>query len=175
MYVAVLFHRKTRQEDRVGHFIIPKNKEIIVCSYNQHMNDKLWNADEAADGSRPASEFWGERFLSYSNTPSPNNPSSRPMEDPGPPTPHRHCYILDRKPKLQMASLWNGERLCPGRHFANLKVILTYAILSSAFDIELMTHDGRRPEPDMRHFGYGTLPPREPIPFRIRRKVVCFE
>ena len=60
--------------------------------------------------------------------------------------------------------------MCPGRHFAKQEMIATFAMLCTAYDIELRTEEGFKPEPDLTYFPFGGLPPKGKIPFRIRRR-----
>ncbi len=60
--------------------------------------------------------------------------------------------------------------MCPGRTFAKHEMLGSFAILSSKFDVELLT-SGQEIKPHMSFFSIGTLPPKGKIPFRIRRRV----
>ncbi len=60
--------------------------------------------------------------------------------------------------------------MCPGRTFAKHEMLGSFAMLSSNFDIELLT-SGQEIKPDMSFFSIGTMPPKGKIPFRIRRRV----
>jgi cytochrome P450 len=145
-YVAVIMVRRTTTESKLGAWRIPKEQNVVVCSYSAHMDDNNWNAGPA-DDPHPVSEFWGKRFLQESKD----------------------------GPKFSLAGMegkWlpygMGERMCPGRHFAKHQMMMTFAYLMSTFDIELIG-DKSRPVVDLNHFGFGTLPPGELVPFRMRR------
>lgn len=64
-----------------------------------------------------------------------------------------------------------GSRQCPGRNFAKQEIILSFALIATMFDIELL--EGTKKDsmqPDMKYYGLGTLPPKGKVPFRIRRR-----
>lgn len=57
--------------------------------------------------------------------------------------------------------------MCPGRHFAKVEIIVTFAMMCTMFDIELI---GGLPAPNMKEVGWGTLPTSGKTPCRIRRR-----
>ncbi|KAF2115749.1 cytochrome P450 [Lophiotrema nucula] len=150
-YVSVMMVRKTRQASRLGGYTVPIGKKVVICNYSEHMNEALWQPETGND-LHPVGQFWGRRFLSYSKD-APNTPTFATEN-------------LGRK----WMPFGVGERMCPGRHFTKHQMLLTFALLSSNFDIELTVSTGNKAEPDMTHFGYGTMGPDRPMPFRIRRK-----
>ncbi|KAL9130023.1 MAG: hypothetical protein Q9175_007129 [Cornicularia normoerica] len=69
------------------------------------------------------------------------------------------------KPRFSMEGLagsWvpygGGQHLCPGRFFAKNEMMAAFALISSAYDVELQD-PGLKPEPDMAFFPIGMLPP----------------
>lgn len=144
---------------------ILKDKTILVSSHTEAMNKEVWNT--GPHNARPLDKFWHSRFLV-----DPTVPGSGPLRDP-----KKRNTNSDGKlgsPYFSMdgvAGSWipygGGRSLCPGRHFAKRQVILTAAVFLSKFDI--MLSDEAEPEVDMRHFGFGTMPPRHKIPCQIRR------
>jgi cytochrome P450 len=154
-YVSVMMVRKTRQPSKLAGYNIPAGKKVIVCNYSEHMDEALWKSE--TNTSRPSSpppltQFWGRRFL----TSTPDAPG----------TPVFAAENIGRK----WIPFGSGERMCPGRHFTKHQMLLTFALLTETFDIELLSREGERPEPDLTHFGYGTMGPDRSTPFRIRRK-----
>ena len=169
MYVSVLMLRKTRQESQLGGWVIPKSQHIAVCNYSEHMNEKLWNPEGSAD-MHPVGEFWGRRFLTFSD-------AKGMVEEPAP-TESSELNQRAHAPRFSSEGLsckWFpfgfGERVCPGRAFAKHQMLVAFALLSSTFDIELQLNPELKPKPNMKHFGYGVMPPETKTPFRIRRRV----
>lgn len=74
-----------------------------------------------------------------------------------------------------LAGTWvpygGGQHWCPGRFFAKNEMMAAFALISSAYDIELQ-NPGLKPEPDMAFFPIGMLPPKGKIPVRIRRRQI---
>jgi cytochrome P450 len=165
LYTAIMYLRKTRQEMEVGGWSIPKDQELLVCSYSQHMNAQLWNP--TGDPNYPSLEtFWSHRFVINHES---NTDDNVPIDE-------KTC-LGDRpsKPPMQgVGQRWLpfglGETMCPGRHIVKFEMVLSYAILNSIFEIEVLKPKGWRPEMDMSSFGYGTMAPKSQTPFRIRRR-----
>lgn len=61
-----------------------------------------------------------------------------------------------------------GGNTCPGRHFAKREVLLTCAVLAATVDIELEQADEMAM--DWSTCGFGTLKPKEPVPYRMRER-----
>lgn len=144
---------------------ILKDKTILVSSHTEAMNKQIWNTGPS--NGHPLDKFWHSRFLV-----DPKVPGSGPLKEP---KKHRadNSGTL-AAPYFSMdgvAGSWipygGGRSLCPGRHFAKRQVILTAAVFLSKFDIIL--RDESEPAVDMRHFGFGTMPPKHKIPCQIRR------
>lgn len=165
MYVSVMLVRQTRQDTNLGQWNIPKKQKVMVCNYSEHMDERLWN-QKNSPAIRPVHEFWGLRFLKY--------PETKQRDD----EKERKSNLGKDQPRFSTevsGCKWFpygiGERMCPGRNFAKHQMLLTFALFSSTFDIELLASDAGKPKPDMKYFGYGVMPPEKETPFRIRRKV----
>jgi len=65
VYVTIMFLRTVQQETQLGGWTIPKGKKVMIYSHSEHMNETLWNPSPSVN-SRHVSEFWAERFLSFS-------------------------------------------------------------------------------------------------------------
>ena len=170
-----------RSEYKLGDWIFPKNELIAISSRDAGLNEEIWNTGTAEDP-HPLDEFWADRFLIY-----PNDPNSGPLKKPTPPqqTEKSSSTVtspsgedLRESPKFSLEGLsgaWipygGGQRMCPGRHFAKQEMIASFALLCTAYDLELLTEPGFKPEVDMTYFPSGGLPPKGKIPFRIRRRV----
>lgn len=63
--------------------------------------------------------------------------------------------------------------MCPGRHFAKVEMLGTFAMFFTKFELELtMTENMGDVKPDMNYYPTGTLPPTNRVPFRIRKRSV---
>lgn len=175
--VAIMVTRTPEREDfHLGDWVFPKNKIIALSSRTAAMNPNLWNTG-FPENPHPLDQFWAERFLVY-----PDDPASGPLrkqlsvEE----VEQRGFVSVDRSemaPQFTMEGLaggWipygGGQRICPGRHFAKQEIIGTFAMLFTHYDIELLTPKDFVPTPNMRYFPFGGLPPKEKIPFRIRKR-----
>ena len=171
LYTSVMIVRSTEYTDvTIGNWTFPKDSMIAISSQMAHMDKEVWSTGYEAR--HPLQEFWAERFLVFKHDPS-SGPSNKRPQDSQP-------YPASRdagEAKFSLSGVtgsWipygGGSKMCPGRHFAKQEILLTFAILCSAFDIELRTNAKSGPQPDMRFYGLGTLPPRAKTPFRIRRR-----
>ena len=60
-----------------------------------------------------------------------------------------------------------GHAICPGRFLAKSVILLTCALMVENFDMEVSNGDI---EMSYAKFGLGTLRPKKPIPFKLRRR-----
>ncbi|KAI3396065.1 hypothetical protein diail_482 [Diaporthe ilicicola] len=143
-----------------------KDKTILVSSLTEAMNEDIWNTGGPTNA-HPLDKFWHSRFLV-----DPKDPRSGPLKTPK----KRNAALAGTAdaPYFTMdgvAGSWipygGGRSLCPGRHFAKREIMLTAAEFLTKFDIVLK--DKKAPEVDMRHFGFGTMPPKHKIACQIRR------
>lgn len=157
---------------------IPKGELVAVDTHTAHTNEEIWSTGGPGNP-HPVKEFWADRFLVY-----PNDPYSGPLKS------RLHGQseakntdqadlmqgeVKEGKPRFTIGGLsgaWvpfgGGRRQCPGRTFAKQEIILAAAMFLSHFDVELINDN--LPEPDMRYYGLGGLPPNQQIPCRIRRR-----
>ena len=64
-----------------------------------------------------------------------------------------------------------GRRICPGRHFAKQEILACIAVVTAAFEIELLdTPASMAAKPDMKYYMTGSCPPDRKIPARVRRR-----
>ena len=178
--------RSPEKEDlSFNEWLLPKNKFILISTYHAQMDEKVWNTGSGKDR-HPLAEFWADRFLIYPGNGSsgPLNPSFRQHQQSAP---RPDCELADVKEKEKsrskqeeeqgvfttdgLAGAWvpfgGGHRMCPGRHFAKVEIIVTFAMICTMFDIELA--EGL-PLPNMKEIGWGTLPTIGKTPCRIRRR-----
>ena len=185
MYVAVYIIRKPEYEDaQVLNYKIPKDKMIVVSSAMAHMDKRNWNLGVMDE--HPVESFWAERFLSNDgNTHRPSSASSIDITHPTfkslASTPSLSAVSSSslpepREPKFSLngySGAWvpfgGGIHQCPGRHWVKLQMLLSFAIISAAFDIELLAGEEKLGV-DMAKYGLGALQPAKKAGFRIRRK-----
>lgn len=124
----------------------------------------------------PLNKFWSDRFLM-----DPNVPESGPLKMTKverirismPEVPER----LKEKPIYSVDGLtgaWipygGGQTLCPGRHYAKQEMLMTFAILATAFNVEIMHKKDVQTGANMSYCGLSVLQPTGKTPFRIRRR-----
>ena len=63
-----------------------------------------------------------------------------------------------------------GVRMFPGRFFAKNEMMASLAMLMTSYDIELLTPESWKLEPDMSYYLVGALPPKGAIPVRMRKR-----
>jgi cytochrome P450 len=191
MQTAILIARMpTKKDFQLGGYSFQKDKLLVAASYIAHHDTGVWNSGTTEDP-HPLNQFWAERFLikpgqddtgplkqSY-RTRKPDTSNTTPPEmptrvDSGTLNP------LMQEPKAKfsvdgLAGAWvpygGGQSLCPGRYYAKHEMLMTFAILSSCFDIEILQEPGEVTIPDMSFFGLGVLPPKNKTRCRIRRRV----
>ena len=159
---AVYIIRKPEfQGAPVGDYKIPKDKMIVISSHMAHMDKRNFNT--GPEESRPIETFWADRFLTYPKE-SKDISSDTNTKAQGP------KFSLNG-----MAGAWipfgGGIHQCPGRHWVKLQIISSFAMMSSAFDIELL-EPSKDPQMNMAKYGLGAMGPKGQTPFRIRRKRV---
>ena len=182
MYVAVYIVRKPEYEDaQVLNYTIPKDKMIVVSSTIAHMDKRNWNLGMMEE--HPVERFWADRFLTFGCNTSPSSSASAAdrdrsaLDSPASISPLAAVSSPNPlEPKFSLngySGAWipfgGGIYQCPGRHWVKLQMLLSFAIISSAFDIELVS-EKEKLRVDMAKYGLGVLQPAEKVPFRIRRK-----
>ncbi|KAI9879878.1 MAG: hypothetical protein M1830_006730 [Pleopsidium flavum] len=182
LHTSLFALRSAAHEDfMLGDWRIAKDELIAVDSRVAHMDKNVWNTGKATNENEehhPLSQFWAARFLEYTDDPMSGplrfskKSKSRAAAADFFPDPDGHCrrFTMDG-----LSGAWlpfgGGSRQCPGRNFAKQEIILSFAVLASTFDIELLDGDKKAPVvPDMRYYGLGTFPPKGKTPFRIRRR-----
>lgn len=170
--VSVFIARKAKKDMDFAGWSIRKGERVSASSLTRARDEDIWNAGTVEEP-HSLDDFWADRFLVY-----PGKPHSGPLKNP-PATrkTDQGNEIEEDGPRFSMTGLTNtwipysgGARLCPGRHFAKREMIVTTATAISLLDIELMTPQGWRPQPDASTFGGGTMPVKGKIPCRIRRR-----
>ena len=158
-YVAVYIARTTEYgETQVLDYQIPKNKFLVINSAIAHMDERNWNL--GPQGEYPVGKFWSERFLVRS-----------------PETSDEASEINDQaKPKYSLSQYkgaWvpfgGGIHQCPARHWVKMKMLVSLAMITGTFEIELVNRQEDL-KVDLAKYGLGALNPGEKAPFRIRRK-----
>ena len=168
-YVAVYIIRQPEHEDaRIRDYTVPKGKMIVISSAMAHTDKRNWRtAPREEEEEHPVDAFWPRRFLTHGA----NSSQERPSLDSGLSTPLEPEFSLNG-----YSGAWipfgGGIHQCPGRHWVKLQMLLSFAVINAAFEIELLgkgqAGDGLRV--DMSKYGLGTLQPGEKARFRIRRR-----
>ena len=172
---------------RLGEWSIPEGSIVGLPTRSGALNPDVWNVG-TKDDPHPIETFWADRFLIY-----PDDPRSGPLRKPEGYFPsmksqepnNEHASApekSDNEPVFSLKGLkavytafGNGPGMCPGRHFAKQKVICTLAVLALHYDIEIRAPEGWEPRMDPAFFLTGTLPPKDMVSFRIRRRVAGSE
>ncbi|KAK4183911.1 cytochrome P450 [Podospora australis] len=157
-----------------GRWVLPRNKVCMVNTYASHMDENFWNT---RGGAFPLDTFWAERFLI-----DPKDAESGPVRMDVPPTQYKKPSpppaeeLAEGQGKFFSVSglegAWipygGGYAACPGRHFAKRIIFFATTLLLTEYDVEILT---RNVEVDTRCFGLGTQKPKDPVRFRIRRRL----
>ena len=167
--VAVLIVRQpTRSDFSFRGWHIKQNEIVSLSTRTELMDQDFWNAGSASDP-HPLDRFWADRFLIK-----PDDPHSGPLREPKRRAAGKAVGSEEGARFSLDGCTWSwvpfggGRNLCPGRHFAKREIMLTAAIMLTAYDIELLTD--KMPGPDESVFGFGTMPPNAKVPCRIRRR-----
>ena len=177
-YVAVYIIRQPEYENApILDYKVPKGKTMVINSAMAHMDRRNWQT--GPQGEHPVDTFWAERFLTYDTNP-PQRPSPTPLNDS--PTsavasPAGVSGVDHSEPKFSLngySGAWipfgGGIHQCPGRHWVKLQMLLSFAVINAAFEIELLGKVGDGLSVDMGKYGLGTLKPAQKVPFSIRRR-----
>lgn len=151
---------------------IKKSEILSITTRTESLNDEVWNTG-SPENPHSLDEFWSDRFIV-----DPKNPNSGPLlkqrvkKSASPSDSESPYFSMDG-----IAASWipfgGGSNLCPGRHFAKRQIITSAAVLLSAYEFEPVGQEGaKKPDVDMRWFGFGTMPPNRLVPFRVRRRRV---
>ncbi|KAL8934199.1 MAG: hypothetical protein Q9216_006029 [Gyalolechia sp. 2 TL-2023] len=178
---TLMIHSPEFSDFNFNQWLFPKDKLILISSHTAHMDRESWHGSGEKGAGIPVEEFCAERFLTWKgNTESRSNTSSS-QKPPGSEKDGARGVERDRS-HLEQASFtmaghagkWipygGGPGICPGRHFSKNLMLLTSALMFSAFEIELNVEKGWKPKMDMRYYGLGVLPPQGKVPFKIRRR-----
>ena len=156
-YVAIAISRTvTTPGLHLGEWTIPAGQTLSVFGREAAFNDEAW-AFVGRPQEKPLANFDSERFLFAQGA-----DMMAGTDD--------IAFSLEG-----LAGCWlpfgGGQRMCPGRHFAKVEMLGTFAILFTRFELELMsTRTVDDVKPDMKWYPTGTLPPTNRVPFRIRKK-----
>ena len=129
------------------------------------------NYNLGPQNSHPVEQFWADRFLTHSSDP---KLSFKSTDTQNTSTDNEEAT---NSPKFSLngyAGAWipfgGGIHQCPGRHWVKLQMLLSFAMMCTAFEIEILD-GGKDPGVDMGKYGLEALQPKGKTPFRIMRKV----
>ncbi|KAI1074873.1 cytochrome P450 [Whalleya microplaca] len=167
LYINTFIMVNSPQKDvLLGKWRLPKEHFGLLNSYLSHRDAEFWNTK---DGLYPVDAFWADRFLT-----DPSDPTSGPVNPALNEAQRRAENAKDEKPFFSMDGLetsWfpygGGYSICPGRYLAKTAMLFTCALLASEFDVDCLTD---RIELDNWRFGLGAQVPKNPLPFRIKRR-----
>jgi len=177
--VTVLVSRQVQIANYQFHGWQFKNGDAIAAASSiEAQNENIWSQGGERNP-HPLNRFWAYRFLVY-----PDDPQSGPLKQPkarrAPSAAKGDTQKENTGPRFSLeglATAWipysGGVRICPGRHFAKHEIISTSALLLSAYEIEL-TNPGEKIESNKEYYGFGTMPPKQKIKCRIRRRMSRF-
>ncbi|TGJ81618.1 hypothetical protein E0Z10_g7141 [Xylaria hypoxylon] len=149
-------------------YTIPQNSLIMTYSRAMALDAEAWTR-AGRTPRMPLEEFDTERFLVHPGWKGPGGYSkAEPMntEEVG-----NSRFSTDG-----LQGLWvpygGGDHMCPGRHLAKQQMLVTFALLISEFDMEILADSvaADMVKPDMRFAPFGSLPPATKVGFRIRKK-----
>lgn len=166
----------------IGEFHLKQGVTMLSTSWVGGRDPDFWNTGASLeDGSEehPVDAFWAERFLQYNE-----DPSSGPIRSEG----SRNMSRMDasrkktpeddRNAKLVtdgMQAYWypygGGTKMCPGRFFAKQELMAGVAVFLRAYEVQLVDPAAAaKVGPNMAYFPFGTIPPKEKVAVRIRRR-----
>ena len=172
----------------IGAWRFPRGQVIAVFGYTAHQDETVWSTG-SKENPHPLNKFWAERFVIYPGDSSSgplrqgrtqrersrgnsewpvDKPARSPLTGPSPPV-DAPFFSLDGLGGAYIP-YGGGHKMCPGRHFAKQKILLTMGILLHHFDIELV--HSKPVEMNFTAVGTGVLGPRGRTEFRIRRRHV---
>ena len=176
----------------INNWLLPRNKISMVSSHPAHMDAEVWNTK---GGAHPLDKFWAERFLIDPNDPG-SGPTRMDVTGHGSTDNKKLIYSVDEV-RFSLEGLegsWipygdessscslhvhtadgsaGGHSICPGKHFAKRKILLTCAMMALMFDIEILADD-KALELDSSSYGLGVQKPKGKVPFRIRKRELDF-
>ncbi|KAK8053218.1 cytochrome P450 [Apiospora saccharicola] len=179
--VAIALPRTVEHGDfNLAGYKIEENRHILMFTWPIMQDEEAW-ARAGKPPLRPFDQFWAERFLVPKQQHQQQQQQQQPVAGGRRSSDSDGDVVENNKSgdyefSLRgLAGRWipygGGQHLCPGRHFAKVQLIVTFAFLFSRYDTELLD-EARQNEaqPDMRWFPTGALPPDRQVPFRIRKR-----
>jgi hypothetical protein len=171
-YTAVYLIRQPEHEDaQILNYQIPRGKMMVINSAMAHMDPRNWNTGSEEDS---VNVFQADRFLTITAKSTKTSPMSSTRDLPS--VRSSVSSEADLEPHFSLkgySGAWvpfgGGIHQCPGRHWVKTQMLLSFAVINAAFEIEVL---GAKESlsVDMRKYGIGVLKPAEKVRFRIRRR-----
>jgi len=151
-----------------------------MSTWHEARDRNIWNEGHNADF-HSVDDFWEDRFLVRAGD-SNSGPGKRKTS---PSSSAENSSSLDEKiiktasPAVEFTTdsvvgsfipFGGGKKICPGRTYAKQEAIGALALLLGTFDFKLVTESDELPQPDMKFFSLGILPPKGSFPARMRRR-----
>ena len=165
-YTIVFAIRQPEREDaQILDYRIPQGKMMVINSAIAHTDPRNWNT--GANEEHPVESFWSDRFLTYDSKPRQTKLEATSTTSDGPEV---------GEPRFSLkgySGAWipfgGGVHQCPGRHWVRTQMLLSFVLINSAFEIDIL-----QPKETLRmdtgKYGLGVMQPGEKARFRIRRR-----
>ncbi|PMD32989.1 cytochrome P450 [Hyaloscypha variabilis F] len=153
---ATSLSRAPTHDLKIGDYIFPKDKVILVSGWHEQRDRSIWNEGPVNGTFHSVEEFWAERFIVH-----PENPFSGPRKPSSPPVSTRakkvkegeeqKSYYTTKPVEGSYVPYGVGLKICKGRFYAKQEALGSLALFLMMFDVEFV-HAGPEgvPEPNMR-------------------------
>lgn len=167
-YTIVFAIRQPERKDaQILDYRVPQGKMMVINSAMAHTDPRNWNTGPSEQ--HPVESFWSDRFLTYDSKPRQTKVETASTIPDGPD---------ESEPRFSLkgySGAWipfgGGVHQCPGRHWVRTQMLLSFALINAAFEIEIL-----QPEETLRadtgKYGLGVMQPGEKARFRIRRRKI---
>ncbi|KAH8820156.1 putative cytochrome P450 [Xylogone sp. PMI_703] len=159
LHVSFNIMRNTKELVTMDGFTFKTGSTLQAPMAIAHYDETVWGV-----AGYPASVFWAERHIKYTEEKDDNGGVHR-----------KRVFAMAGRPS-SFFPFGGGAPICPGRHFAKAEILMTIGLLVSKFDIEFVEWtklDGspsdRPARNDERYSGAGAMPPDRDMKIRWKR------